>query len=260
MKNNKPINYIIMLCISLLSFIIYSDSQKKYYIEKDKFSDWIQFNTNGLLVIIGAFATIIAVIITINNSSKEKDNEVINRINKLKLIINLELNFFITSFEKELKRYYDDEYNRIKGNIDELWKTHRLDNDIKYFETNKVYKLNEKFNDYFYELILLDDSPKLIEAIKIIEVKDIFIKNNYIEDDNLKDILNIFTSEEVIDLSNYINYGFKGSQHDVAGLDILKDKLDNFRDSYESFKNKANIRSKVINELFDYLQDSYDSN
>lgn len=80
--------FITISIILIILFIIYSDSQKKYF---DEFSNWISFNTNGILIIVGAFATIGAVILTIYNEQKKRDFDKREEIEKKAMIVYFEL-------------------------------------------------------------------------------------------------------------------------------------------------------------------------
>lgn len=255
MKNNKNMSIYIMVGMVLIAiFLIYSNSQKEYFLIKDMFYEWVQFNTNGVLIVIGAFATIFAVVLTIQTNEKEKETLKRERIKKLKLVVELELTLFIESFEVELKRYFSDEYTRINQNITELNRRHEFNNEIKMFDSSKIYKLEEKFKEYFYELMILDKDSKLSDVINLLKYYDIVIKNEKISDDILKDMIRIFSSKEVINLHELINYSFKNSEWEICGINYLSDTKDKFHDTYRKYTNSECLRSDLINDTLMYLK------
>ncbi|XZK49600.1 hypothetical protein ACSXCX_15695 (plasmid) [Clostridium perfringens] len=206
-------------------FILYSNSQKVYFLEKDSYYEWIQFNINGLLVILGAFATILAVLMTINHSEYKEHKEIENKKRKIKIILSNEIEMLFSFYESRiwiefLHGVKCSNFISIEG---------KEITPIK----NEWYNLDNDFKDYIYELL------NLAEDNEIEEVKEVL--NLYIAHKNHLAFLNQESIEKREDKERFRTF-------------LTCRKF--FSDSLKKIWNeKNNIEDKYLDDEFNYIRE-----
>ncbi|MGL6187177.1 MAG: hypothetical protein ACRC1T_17540 [Clostridium chrysemydis] len=238
MKNNKIKIYGIALVVSLFTFLIYSHSQQKYYLDKDKFIDWVQFNTNGILVICGFFITILTFVITLQNNQLAERNRKNQDIVKIKVLLRKEIERYIKTIDYVANLY---SYNVVMSGADT----------IIYIDIEKIHTFDDKVKEALYDLMRLDDSSEVSAIYDIfvdsLDKKYIFKKmdeaiSQFGKVHFLEELVYTYLSSERKDIYNHI--GLKKGQQDFAQiLEELKD------DEFEKIINPR------INNIIRYLDE-----
>lgn len=224
-KTIKKYKLFIIFTIFIMLFILYSNSQKVYFLEKNSYYEWIQFNINGLLVLIGAFTTILAVLMTINHSEYKEHKEIENKKRKIKIILSNEIEMLFSFYESKvwiefLHGVRCSNFIIIEGK--EVMP-------IK----NERYSLEDNFKDYIYELL------NLAEGDEIEEVKEVL--NLYIAYKNHLAFLNQESIEKKEDKERFRTF--------LTCRRFFSDSLKTIWDE------KNNIEDKYLDDQFKYSRE-----
>ncbi|MBI6038976.1 hypothetical protein [Clostridium perfringens] len=237
----------------ILCFLKYSQTQKQYFEQSKQFTDWIQFNANGILILIGSMITIISVLMTIKHSDKVKS---IDELNKKKVDLCLLDNQLVTYFNHIENDMYALEKILINTQsipIDIYGKSlYKIEKDT----VNKITMLALNVEDLFYDseeknniIQLRKDVWKLYEIQKKSEVKGrldwnlfgekISIYSNYLNDEYKNVFLNLLNKVDKINEKHKENI-------DIGNLEYIN--KDNMLDSIENLYNNDTI-NKLIDDI-----------
>lgn len=258
-KTIKKYKLFIIFTLFIILFILYSNSQKVYFLEKDSYYEWIQFNTNGLLVLVGAFATILAVLMTINHSEYKEYNEIESKKRKIKIILSNEIERLFSFYESKIWIEFLIGLRRSEFII--------LDGKEVIPIKNEKYSLGNTFKEYFYELLSLAEDNE-IEDVKVILKFYITYKNHItlLNHENIEkkkdkervktfltcrkffsDSLNTIWDEKNNIEDKYLDDQFKYSREKTTYNIEAANKL------IEEFNNGKIHYSKEISKIQDYL-------
>lgn len=189
-KNSKlSIVSILIIFILLISiFLLYSQTQKKYFEEANAFRDWIQFNTNGILILIGAMATITSVIMTIRHSDNVRNEIEFNKYRMDLCLLENELIKFFNYIENDLK-YIEKNIIDLKNGFEKIHE--KSPYNIKQEDVNNVIRLTLSAENLFVGMSekkdfvgLRKDIIELYEIQKKVEAKGSIDK--YLLDEKIK--------------------------------------------------------------------------
>ncbi|RUR40491.1 hypothetical protein ELS18_04545 [Clostridium perfringens] len=141
-----------------------------------KVSEWIIFCATVVTTLIGVYATIIAVLISIEYSKNQKKDEQREKLRRINIIVYTEISEYIISVKKIFYKYvWEREINFESESVDESFKI--IIPDIK-----------PEIKDLIYELMIYDTN-KNIGTIK--SIYDYYIKNKKMIETN-------YNPEEII--------------------------------------------------------------
>lgn len=168
-KNKLIICLIIAFVISIIVFGVFSNTQKEYFLDDKKFVEWIQFNTNGILVIIGFFATIISVILTIIHEKHKENRDDYKKLMGKIFILETDVREYVDRIDEEFREY-----------IKKLIKNKFTQNTFM-FEYNNTKMITTKFKELTYDIISygnIDEGKTLLKFYEICK-KNEFDENTY---------------------------------------------------------------------------------
>ena len=160
-KNNIIKKIMISLSVLILIIIIVLFIIWLLYGKNFKIDGWINFCSQVFISCIGAYSTIIAVLISIDYSNKQREKEKKEKIKRINRIIYSEISaciFFIQKYFYEYIRFIE-----LKGNNENI-----NDNFTVIF-----YDVKSDLKDFIYEAMVYYDNKELIE---IKNLYDTYIK------------------------------------------------------------------------------------
>lgn len=233
----KKYHFEIAAGLAIFIWLSYSESQKKFFLDENKFIDWLQFNSNGLLIIIGSFCTILAVVMTLDQKEKDKKNTIL----KLKLIIKFEV---IKYLKVKQKQYLNELYDRTLMINDHLTGNKSLEN---YNNKYPEFSFSDDFKDNMLKLIVLDN--KCIIGEKLLD-----LYNNQIDIVYCDEISSI--ESKLFHLDVYFNgiYKFKCYSKNHTDYIIESDEiLESISECLDNIDRGVNYYSNDVNNIIEYL-------
>ncbi|WP_430836684.1 hypothetical protein [Clostridium sardiniense] len=227
----------------------------------NKFTDWIEFNTNGILVLTGAFSTIIAVLLSINYTRKVEEENRKRQLIKTCIILHYELSLFLNSL-------FDKFYEYIVMYSNENFNIQQMPN-IRFSSSySGLYKLNEDFKPLLYELMSIDNTNKSLELFEFFKryedcLEKISDSRNF-GLESLKDILNYCFNDKYDRHICLSEFRYEQMPNGLNTLKELtkdeKDLLINFIESNRNIHQKNNYNlikdecSDKILEIMNFLE------
>lgn len=239
----------------ILIFIEYSKKQKINFEEAKMTIEWIQFNTNGILVILGAMATIISVIISIKHNEKMRNAIELNKAKKDLCILERKLSIFFNYIENDLS-CLDKRLVNIYGGKKELYKLNNFSLE-KYIVEDIVLLtvsseiLFENYKDKKERLKeLRNDVIEILELERKATIKGKW--DRYI----LKDKLEIYDKYLNDEYRSFINKLFeKRLKFDDNKLNFEKEELLKESDSFKYFEKGISMLTKLDEINFSFIKE-----
>ncbi|MGU8467665.1 hypothetical protein G6Z20_04580 [Clostridium perfringens] len=256
LKKMYSLIIISLIFISLITgFICFSQTQKEYFLESKKFTEWIQFNTNGILLLIGAYSTIMAVVITINHANKLEENNRKHKLEKISALIYTDIKTYFNSINYSV--------------INQIELFEKNDSDNIYYNFRKIQFLDDKFKDWIYEFIIIGD--KKIGDLLLRFYYDYLISKREIEeessvDNNYNILLSIIKSnysDIIIEEFSKTNKKYKEANDMFELLEVINNPIrlpDDDRKEARQLRvnlDDSNFKkyNKVNYEILSYLED-----
>ncbi|MDK0582261.1 hypothetical protein [Clostridium perfringens] len=202
--NVKLIFELILLSIGLIFIIAYLSKFFFYVDGYFQFNEWIASIIGLIGALIGGIFTMVGVIYTLNSSISDKESEKNEKIKRLKFILKYEIEYFIDSLKNEILNYTEKKLKILEGNLN-VFNGSREKN---IFKIENVYKMDSRFKEYMYELILLDNSDDFKdELIEFFRSYSLISQQSYNIDEVGDEIKKFYSSEcnYLIEMSKEMN-------------------------------------------------------
>ncbi|HAT4185215.1 TPA: hypothetical protein I9007_000695 [Clostridium perfringens] len=231
--NKQMVKYILMSLILLIGSIVTILSIIWLtWGNNFKVNEWITFCATIITTLLGAYATIIAVLISINYTNKlefKKKNEQKARLAKL---IYIELNEYLLNIEEILTRGINGFINESRPYIS------------GHFEISKIKMANENFKEWLYEFIILDDSRYGYVLLRFY--------NQFVKEEDFEKKLIYILSEEYFEIYNYtiIKFNDKFCEDPIL---VTKDQKEILREKESEIDFTMKFSEEIINTII-YLK------
>lgn len=268
MEDNKSKNLeflkssiILIVCIwGMAGLFTFNQFSNGYYRE------WLTLMTNLAGILLSIIFATAGVILTINRNYDNETKKQMEKLRKLKVIIKFEIENFINSFEKEILIYVKSRTISMNDNISKINKgRYDLECFSEKINFNNIYKIDSKFKDYIYDLILLDNTLNEESLMEFYTEYNLLEKNLPTINEEIigiKEPIIKFLSDEYGELINYVHHlGFNDDNGWLAaGLSLIsEDSKRNINEIITKLendtKNNINHKSDLVVKILDYLKE-----
>ncbi|ABG84896.1 hypothetical protein CPF_1589 [Clostridium perfringens ATCC 13124] len=167
--DKKTIIKNISISLGVISILVYASlfSIWKVWGNHFKVAEWIIFCATVVTTLIGAYATIIAVLISIEYSKNQKNVEQKEKLRRINIIVYTELLEYINSVKEDFFYYIFEAGN--------TWGVKRVSEDFRFI----IPEIKSNVKDLIYELMIYDTNESIIIIKKIY---DLYIENKRLID------------------------------------------------------------------------------
>lgn len=267
MEDNKSKNLeflkssiMLIVCIDVMAGLItFNQFSNGYYRE------WLTLMINLTGILLSIIFTTAGVILTINRNYDNETKKQEEKLRKLKVIVKFEIENFINSFEKEILIYINSRVTSMYRNINKI---NRGIYDLEYFgeriNSNNIYKIDNKFKDYIYDLILLDNTLNEESLMEFYTVYNLLKKKLYTINEDIREIeepVIKFLSDEYKKLINYVHHIWFDDKESLAtGLSFISEDEKIFNKEMikkleNDIENNINHKSDLVIKILDYLKE-----
>ena len=258
--NVKLIFELILFSIGFSIFIAYLIHFFFYVDGYFQFNEWMTSIVGLTGALIGGIITMAGVVYTLNSNISDKENETNDKIKKIKFILKYEIETFVNSLENEILNYTEKSLNNSKDYL-------KYNQNKNKFKRDNLYKMDIRFKEYMYYLILLDnnlngESNNNIDEnlIELYKNYSILIEKDFKTVSNIDDIESILYSFLDIRYVILIDQTIKMNNIDTLDniIHFLEDKEKIFENEIlalkKDIKEKKNHNSYNLGKIIDYLE------
>lgn len=251
-KLSNTIKILIMFTIVIILFLLYSQTQKIYFEKANDFVGWLQFNSNGVLVLLGSMVTIISVIMSINHSDKTRDKIELNNAKKDLCILERKVNVFLNYINNDLNCLGKRLVN-VSKNLYEL-NNFRLEKDIVDDIVILTVSSEILFGNCNSKKVKLKNLRN--DVIEILEIERKAYINGKWDKYLLKNKLEVYDKYLYEEYRSFINVLFeKRLNFDDNKCHLVREELLEEVESFKEFKRGFSMLTKLDEINFSFIKE-----